>query len=321
MYVCETKQVLDTNSLSMIVYRNTKSGFVNDVRSNSIASIIENEFAAHNISHNNDSEYRSWANSLQYLRNVVDVPQLDDECQVAIEYQIPLTSKRVDFLISGVDESGHNNVVIIELKQWETSGKTSRPDIVTAFTGGANRAVVHPSYQAYSYAKTIECFNENVQNCDISLHPCAYLHNYKESNRTNIDCELYKEAIALAPVFLERDSAKLTDYILRFVRNRSQLDLLYKIEDGRLRPAKSLQDALGSMLKGNKEFYLIDEQKDFANGRSLDMMMFFRDICKVFHLTNTEKNRLLYSNVEEDLWAIMLGVTNPLREKFNLGKE
>ena len=261
MYVCETKQVLDTNSLSMIVYRNTKSGFVNDVRSNSIASIIENEFAAHNISHNNDSEYRSWANSLQYLRNVVDVPQLDDECQIAIEYQIPLTSKRVDFLISGVDESGHNNVVIIELKQWETSGKTSRPDIVTAFTGGANRAVVHPSYQAYSYAKTIECFNENVQNCDISLHPCAYLHNYKESNRTNIDCELYKEAIALAPVFLERDSAKLTDYILRFVRNRSQLDLLYKIEDGRLRPAKSLQDALGSMLKGNKEFYLIDEQK------------------------------------------------------------
>ena len=245
----------------MIVYRNTKSGFVNDVRSNSIASIIENQFAAHNISHNNDSEYRSWANSLQYLRNVIDVPELDDECQVAIEYQIPLTSKRVDFLISGVDKSGNNNVVIIELKQWETSEKTSRPDIVKAYTGGANRAVVHPSYQAYSYAKTIECFNENVQNCNISLHPCAFLHNYKESNRSNIDCELYKEAIALAPVFLERDSAKLTAFILKFVKNRSQLDLLFKIEDGRLRPAKSLQDTLGSMLKGNNEVYRIDEQK------------------------------------------------------------
>ena len=245
----------------MIVYRNSKSGFVNDVRSNLIASIIEKEFVAHNISHINDAEYRSWANSLQYLRNAIDVPQIDDECQVAIEYQIPLTSKRVDFLISGVDENDHNNVVIIELKQWETSGKTSRPDIVTAYTGGANRAVVHPSYQAYSYAKTIECFNENVQNCDISLHPCAFLHNYRESNRSNIDCDLYKEAVALAPVFLEGDTAKLTDFILKFVRNRSQLDLLFKIEDGRLRPAKSLQDALGSMLKGNKEFYLIDEQK------------------------------------------------------------
>ena len=245
----------------MIIYRNTKRGFVDDVRSNTIASIIQNEFAAHNFNHHNEAEYRSWANSLQYLRNAVDVPQIDDECQVAIEYQIPLTSKRVDFLIAGVDEQNHNNVVIIELKQWETSGKTSRPDIVTAFTGGAERAVVHPSYQAYSYAKTIESFNENVRENDISLRPCAYLHNYRECNRKNIDCALYKDAVALAPVFLENDTGKLTDFILNFVRRRSEVDLLYKIENGRLKPAKALQDAIGSMLKGNREFYLIDEQK------------------------------------------------------------
>lgn len=34
-----------------------------------------------------------------------------------------------------------------------------------------------------------------------------------------------------------------------------------KIENGKLKPAKALQDSLASMLKGNKEFYLIDEQK------------------------------------------------------------
>jgi len=34
-----------------------------------------------------------------------------------------------------------------------------------------------------------------------------------------------------------------------------------KIENGKLKPAKALQDSLGSMLNGNKEFYLIDEQK------------------------------------------------------------
>ena len=245
----------------MIIYRNTKAGFVDDVRSNNIASIIENEFLQHYINHNNDAEYRSWANSMQYLRNAVDVPEIDDSCQVAIEYQIPLTSKRVDFLISGLDDTNHNNVVIIELKQWETCGKTSRPDIVTAFTGGANRAVVHPSYQAYSYAKTIESFNESVEKYGISLHPCAYLHNFKESNRGNIDCSLYKEALEMAPVFLENDTKELSRFISKFVRKKSALDLLYLIEDGRLRPAKALQDALGSMLKGNREFYLIDEQK------------------------------------------------------------
>lgn len=29
----------------------------------------------------------------------------------------------------------------------------------------------------------------------------------------------------------------------------SEVDLLYKIENGRLKPAKALQDAIGSMLK------------------------------------------------------------------------
>lgn len=245
----------------MIIYRNTKAGFVGDVRSNKIASIIENQFLAHHISHNNDAEYRAWANSMQYLRNAVDVSEIDDKCQVAIEYQIPLTSKRVDFLISGIDDNNHNNVVIIELKQWETCGITSRPDIVTTFTGGANRAVVHPSYQAYSYAKTIESFNENVENYSISLHPCAYLHNFREENRGNIDCELYTDALEMAPVFLQNDTEELSRFISRFVSKQSELDLLYLIEDGRLRPAKALQDALGSMLQGNTEFYLIDEQK------------------------------------------------------------
>src|SRR5574344_1634897 len=103
----------------MIIYRNTKGGFVSDVRSNNIAAIIENAFVSKNIHHNNDAEYRSWANSMQYLRNAVDVNQIDDECQVAIEYQIPLTSKRVDFLISGIDDHNRNNSVVIELKQWD----------------------------------------------------------------------------------------------------------------------------------------------------------------------------------------------------------
>jgi len=245
----------------MIIYRNTKGGFISDVRSNMISQIIEDSFFQHNLNHNNDAEYNSWANSLQFIRNVIDDPEISSECAVAIEYQIPLTSKRVDFLIAGEDESNNRNVIVIELKQWETSGQTSRPDVVTAFTGGCERAVTHPSYQAYSYAKTIENFNENVAAYHISLIPCAYLHNYKEQYRENIDCELYAEAISLAPVFLQSDSQKLTDFIKTYVRKRDDEDLLMIIEDGRLRPAKALQDAVGSMLAGNKEFHLIDEQK------------------------------------------------------------
>ena len=138
---------------------------------------------------------------------------------------------------------------------------TSRPDVVTAFTGGANRAVCHPSYQAYSYAKIIENFNEDIYKGNVTLKPCAYLHNYKEENRSNIDNELYKEAISCAPIFLMEDLVKLRNFIKTYIRKKDGVDLLMKIENGKLKPAKALQDSLASMLQGNKEFYLIDEQK------------------------------------------------------------
>ncbi|UKI49259.1 MAG: hypothetical protein L6U99_11020 [Clostridium sp.] len=53
------------------------------------------------------------------MRNVIDDEDIADDCKIAIEYQIPLTAKRVDFLIAGRDENDTNNIVIIELKQWE----------------------------------------------------------------------------------------------------------------------------------------------------------------------------------------------------------
>ena len=245
----------------MIVYSNTKGGFVDDVRNGIIAKKITEEFNKHNVYHHNDAEYRAWSNSLVHMRNALDDNDISDECSVAIEYQIPLTAKRVDFLIGGIDEYSNNNVVVIELKQWENSSITSRPDIVTAFTGGANRAVCHPSYQAYSYAKIIENFNEDIYTNNISLIPCAFLHNYKEENRTNIDNDFYAEAISYAPIFLAEDVSKLRNFIKKYIKKKDGIDILMKIENGKLKPAKALQVSVASMLRGNEEFYLIDEQK------------------------------------------------------------
>ena len=36
---------------------------------------------------------------------------------------------------------------------------------------------------------------------------------------------------------------------------------LIKIDNGKIRPSKKLQDTLYSMLQGNQEFFLLDEQK------------------------------------------------------------
>ncbi len=245
----------------MIIYENTKGGFVQDIRSGSIAAKVQSQFERHGIVHHNDAEFRAWSNSLLYMRNVLDDAQIPDDISLAIEYQIPLTSKRVDFLITGKDEHESENVVVVELKQWEDSGMTSRADVVTAFTGGANRAVCHPCYQAYSYAKIIENFNEDVYQRGVRLRPCAYLHNYREENRSHIDNDLYREAISVAPLFLEEDVLKLQAFIKTYIKKKDGVDLLMKIDHGKLKPAKALQDSLASMIRGNQEFLLIDEQK------------------------------------------------------------
>src|SRR5690606_18932277 len=164
-------------------------------------------------------------------------------------------------IITGKDEYNRNNVVIIELKQWEEARKTSREGLVTTYLAGTLRAVAHPSYQAYSYAKTIENYNEYVQNSDINLYPCSFLHNFKEEYRSEIDNELYQEIIEISPVYLKRDILKLREFIRKYVSKADEGELLYQIDHGKIKPSKALQDTIVSMIKGNQEFLMIDEQK------------------------------------------------------------
>ena len=56
----------------MIIYENTKGGFVQDIRSGGIASKVQAQFERHGIFHHNDAEFRAWSNSLMYMRNVLD---------------------------------------------------------------------------------------------------------------------------------------------------------------------------------------------------------------------------------------------------------
>lgn len=245
----------------MIVYSGTVSKFIDDVDNAIIADQIKLEFEKRNIGHGNSSEYRSWENSLLRMSQILNHNDISSDINVAIEYQIPATSKRVDFLITGLDENDQANVVIIELKQWEEAHRTSREDIVTTYLSGTQRAVTHPSYQAYSYAKVIENYNEYVQNHEINLYPCSYLHNYKEEKRSELDNPLYEHIVKEVPIFLKNDGKKLREFIKKYINKADNGELLYQIDHGKIKPSKALQDSLASMLNGNQEFYMIDEQK------------------------------------------------------------
>lgn len=244
----------------MIVYEGTKLSFQRDVMNGTIARNIDELFKRLYIPRGQIAEFRSWENSLPRMGLILGDSRIPDQSQVAIEYQIPLTSKRVDFMIGGRD--GENeNIVVIELKQWEKCTATSRESVVKAYTGGALRDVVHPSQQVYSYAKLIENFNESVRENNISLIPCAYLHNYKETYKNQIFHHKYNDVIKEAPVFLQEDSEELQDFIAKFIKEPSNKKLFDIIENGKLKPSKSLQDSVGAILDGKQEFIMIEEQQ------------------------------------------------------------
>ena len=88
----------------MIVYRESKAGFVRDVFNNTIADEIDKAFLLHLGRHTSPNEKTSWKNSMMYMHNVINTPEIPDDSEIAIEYQIPLTSKRIDFIIAGKDD-------------------------------------------------------------------------------------------------------------------------------------------------------------------------------------------------------------------------
>lgn len=243
----------------MIVYRESKAGFVRDVFNNTIADEIDNAFLLHLGRHTSPNEKTSWKNSMMYMHNVINTPEIPDDSEIAIEYQIPLTSKRIDFIIAGKDDKKKENVVIIELKQWECAKLSPKSGIVTTRFQHGEMEVAHPSYQAWSYAETLYNFNETIRERDITISPCAFLHNYDSDNV--IANPHYEEYISLAPLFLKRDASKLQDFIKKLIKYGTKDSIVWTIENGRLKPSKQLADALSSMLKGNKEFILLDDQK------------------------------------------------------------
>lgn len=243
----------------MIVYQSTKSGFASDVLNGVISDKIEEAFIAHLGRHTSPNEVRSWENSMQYMDRVVSDPEIPSDSSISIEYQLPLASKRIDFIIAGRDENDASSVVIVELKQWQSAKKTEKDGVVITRFEHGEQETTHPSYQAWSYSAMLRDYNSAIQDGEISLHPCAYLHNYDDDGV--ISSPFYGRYLEEAPAFFSHDALKLRDFIKRFVRKGDNRDILYSIENGRLRPSKHLADCLASMLKGNEEFKLLDDQK------------------------------------------------------------
>ncbi len=242
----------------MIVYSASRRLFSLDVVSNSIETKVLDAFIKRTGYSTSLSEVRSWKNSLQYMNNILSMANTPENAGVSIEYTIPQSSKRIDFILTGKDSARRETAIIVELKQWEDVQISEKDGIVKTFLGRQIREVSHPSYQAWTYAALLEDFNEVIRNDNIQLKPCAYLHNCSENDVVNNSH--YMEYTSKAPLFIRTDAERLAQFVKKYVKYGDP-ELMYRIENSRISPSKHLADKLSSMLQGNQEFIMIDDQK------------------------------------------------------------
>lgn len=237
----------------MLAYAKNYDEFCSDVNSGQIDKEI-----MHALNRDfSDSEKKSFRVSLAAVKNALSNRNIPTDAQVGLEFNVPLTTKRIDFIIGGEDNQGHKNVVIVELKQWEQVKHTEMSDIV--MLGTEQR--VHPSWQAFSYGATISNFNEYVEKENVSVYQCTFLHDYQKEYENEIKHDVYEDGLRRAPAYINDEWVKFADYISGKIQKGTSNNILFELRNGRIRPSEFLVKCLDDSLNGNSKIQLIDEQR------------------------------------------------------------
>ncbi len=119
----------------------------------------------------------SWQNSLGAMASVLQLADLRDQ-GILVELKLPLSSKRLDVMITGSNPIVGDAAVIVELKQWTTVGRSNISDCVTVeYGGGHEKDVLHPSKQVAHYQRYLQDTHPAFSDGAIELDACSYLHN------------------------------------------------------------------------------------------------------------------------------------------------
>ena len=244
----------------MRLFAGTSKQFIEDTVQNQIAEKLRLAFLDYFRYNPSPSEVNSWRNSLRAISIVFQYANFFDQ-GIILEYQLPLTSRRLDCLICGRDSDDKDNAVIIELKQWDKCEEAPGKNEVITWVGGM-REVLHPSVQVGQYKMYLEdnhtAFHEDKN--PILLNACTYLHNYNFYSDDVLFAQKFNDILVNYPLFTADHVNNLKDYLSVKVNKGEGIEVLRRIEESKYRPSKKLMDHVGNIIKNKSEYILLDEQ-------------------------------------------------------------
>lgn len=249
----------------MIIYKSTAAEFDLDVRYHKISDKLEDEFIKIIGRKPSDGESRSFKNSLTKMNEIlVNESLINKDCGIMIEYMLPSSSMRLDFMITGKDKFLNKNAVIVELKQWDKVEESETARQVYTYTGGHYQDVNHPAVQVTNYKTYLEdyqtVFHKGVANA-IKIYACSYLHNYRRKHKDDaIFDPKFEPYIEESPVFTEDDVKQIGTFIRSNVEKGDGIELIDQIEKSEIKPSKKLIEHVNNIIDAKNEFILVDDQ-------------------------------------------------------------
>jgi uncharacterized protein len=241
------------------LYSGPSKQFIDDSVHNQLAEKLKTAFFEQYRFNPSPSEVNSWRNSLRAMSQVIQYAGLEDN-GILLEYQLPLTSLRIDCMITGESGKGKQEAVIVELKQWEKAA-VSEGDYILTFVGRGERDVLHPSVQAFQYRTFLQDIHSAFyESPAVGLTSCSYLHNYAFGEEDALLDSRYLQFITQAPLFGSDDVDKLADYLKGRLDGGEGMPVLERIRQSHYRPSPKLMNHVAQIIKGNPAYTLLDEQ-------------------------------------------------------------
>ncbi|MEV8631938.1 DUF2075 domain-containing protein [Streptosporangium sp. NPDC051023] len=204
------------------------------------------------------AERRSWDRSLPLLaRDLVDAGL--GAVEMLVEYQLPLTSKRADVVLAGVDRrTAGDAYVVVELKQWSRAEPFEDNPRLVLVEGMAGGPKLHPALQVEDYCDYISDFVGAVEGHDDAIRGVAYLHNAADLDIQDLYAGVHSERTRL---FTKSRRGAFLDYLREQFAPLPGADAADRLLNSAVRPSKQLLKLAAQEIRDREQFVLLAEQR------------------------------------------------------------
>ncbi|WP_034802752.1 DUF2075 domain-containing protein [Intrasporangium oryzae] len=204
-------------------------------------------------------ERRSWSRSLPVIAADLRGAGLSG-VEMLIEFQLPLTSKRADVVLAGLDRrTGRPAYVVVELKQWTDAERFEDSDELVLVGGYGSRPVTHPTRQVSGYVEYLADFTATLADTTDAVRGIAYLHNATDQCVGDL---LEVGESPAGRLFTGQRRAALREYLQEIFAPESGAAAADQLLGSAIRPSRQLMAVAADEVQRREMFTLLDEQKD-----------------------------------------------------------